>query len=152
MSLTSYYLFSVTTGIVADVSVNCDNALHIGQCSMKKIIGKAYSELTPHRKEKVKSLAAMYNTIIINGEDTVINPSLLFSRITCILNTSTEMETFLQYELAPQPPSLFLDGQIRKTENSALGKTMMSLIDCHNTLPDDAIFVIDGGHLLHDVV
>ena len=29
---------------------------------------------------------------------------------------------------------------------------MMSLIDCQNTLPDDAIFVIDGGYLLHDVV
>ena len=54
------------------------------------------------------------------------------------------METFMQYELAPQPPSLFLDGQIRKTEKRALGKMMKSLIDYQNTIPDDAIFVIDG--------
>ena len=107
------------TGIVADVSVNCNNALQIGQCSIKKMIGKAYSELTLHRKDKVKLLAAMNK---INEEDTVINPSLLFNRITFILNTSTEMETFLKYELAPQPPSLFLDGQIRKTEKVCSGE------------------------------
>ena len=29
---------------------------------------------------------------------------------------------------------------------------MKSLIDCENTIPDDAIFVIDGGYLLHAVV
>ena len=67
-------LFSAATGIVEDVSVHCDNAIQIGQCSMKKLIGKTYSELTLHRKDKVKSLAAMNNTIQINGEDTVINP------------------------------------------------------------------------------
>ena len=142
-------LLSVATGIVADVSVNCDYALQIGKCSLKKMIGKTYSESTLHRKDKVKALAAMNNTIYINGEDTVINPSLPFIRITCILNTSTEMETFLQYELAPQLPSLFLDGQIRKTEKSALEEMMKPLIDCQNTIPDDVIFVIDGGYLLH---
>ena len=29
---------------------------------------------------------------------------------------------------------------------------MKSLIDCHNTIPDDAIFVMDGGYILHAVV
>ena len=29
---------------------------------------------------------------------------------------------------------------------------MKFLIDCQNTIPDDAIFVIDGGYLLHAVV
>ena len=29
---------------------------------------------------------------------------------------------------------------------------MKSLIDCQNTIPDDANFVIDGGYLLHAVV
>ena len=115
-------LFSDATGIVADVFVNCDNALQIGQCSMKKMIGNAYSELTLHRTDKVKLFAAMNNTIKINGEDTVINPSLLFIRITCILNTSTEMETFLQYELAQQPPSLFLDGKYGKQKRVLWGK------------------------------
>ena len=81
---------------------------------MKKMIRKTYSELTLRRKDKVKSLAAMNNTIKIHGKDTVINPSSMFNSITCILNTSTEMETFLQYELAPQPPSLSVHEQHNK--------------------------------------
>ena len=32
------------------------------------------------------------------------------------------------------------------------GKTMKSLINCRNTIPDDAIFAIEGGYLLHAVV
>ena len=48
--------------------------------------------------------------------------------------------------------SLFLHGQIRKTEKSAMGGMIKSLIDCQNTIPDDAIFVIDGGYLLHAVI
>ena len=101
-------LFSLATGIMADRSGNCDD-------SMTKLTGKTYSEVTLRRKDKVKSLVAMKNTIKVRGVDTVINPSLMFIRITCILNTSTEMETFLQYELASQPPSLFVHGQMRKT-------------------------------------
>ncbi len=62
---------------------------------------KAYSEVTIHRKDKVKSLAAMRNTIKVRRLDTFINPSLMFNIMICLLNTSTEMETFLHYELAP---------------------------------------------------
>ena len=58
----------------------------------------------------------------------------------------------LQYELAPQPPSLFVDGQMRKTDKIALGKDMKSTIDAETAIPKYAIFVIDGGFLLHAVV
>ena len=104
------------------------------------------------RQDKVKSLAAMKNTIKVCGVDTVINPSLMFNRITCILNTSTEMETFLQYELAPLHPSLLVHGQIRKTAKSALGAMLKSMVDCHSTILDDAVYVVDGGYLIHVVV
>ena len=145
-------LFSLATGIVADGSVNCDDALHIGQCSMKKMTGKAFSEVTLRRKDRVKSLAAMRNTVKVRGVNTVINPSLMFNRITCVLNTSEEMETFLRYELATQPPSLFADGQMRKTAKSSLGNMLKSMSVCHTTVPDDSVYVIDGGYLLHAVV
>ncbi len=100
----------------------------------------------------MKSLASMKNTINVRGEDVVVNPSLLFNRITCILNTSSELDTFLRYKLAPQPPSLFVDGQMRKTAKGSLGTVMKSLVSGHTTIPDDATFVLDGGHLLHSVV
>ena len=46
-----------------------------------------------------------------------MNPSLLFNRITSVLN-STEMEAFLAHQLAPQLPSLFEGGQMRKPPKS----------------------------------
>ena len=145
-------LVSIATGIVADSSVNCDSAIQVGETAMKRMTGKTYAEVKLHRKDKVKSLGAMKNIIKVRGEEVVVNPSILFSRITCILNTSSELETFLQYELAPQPPSLFVDGQMRKTTKSALGKMLKSLVSSQNTLPTNAHFVIDGGHLLQSVV
>lgn len=76
----------------------------------------------------------------------------MFSRFTCILSTCTEMETFLEYELAPQLPSFILDGQIRKTTKSALGSMLKSLINYQTTIANEAVFVINGGYFLHTVV
>ena len=99
----------ISTGIVADSSVNCDDAVQVGQTAIAKMMGKTYAKLTIRRKDKVKSFGAMKNTVRVRGEDVVVNPSLLFNRITCILNTTSELDVFLQYELAPQPPALFVD-------------------------------------------
>ena len=145
-------LVNIATGIVADSSVNCDNAVQIGQSAMIKMTGKTYVNITLHRKEKVKPFSAMKNTINVRGEKVVVNPSILFNRITCILSTSSELDTFLQYELALQPPSLFLDGQLRKTTKSVLGTMIKSLVSSLNTIPDYSKFVLDGGHLLYSVI
>ena len=104
--------------------------------------------MTLHRKDKVKSLAAMRNTIKVRRLDTFINPSLMFNIGICLLNTSTEMETFLHYELAPQP--LFVDDQMRKTTKIAIGNMLKSMAVCHSTVPDESGYVIDGGCLLHN--
>ena len=78
--------------------------------------------------------------------------TLLFNRITCVLKSSTDVEQFLTYELAPQTPSLFLDGAIRKPINSALGNLLKLFVPIQTHLPNTAHFVIDGGHLLQTVV
>ena len=56
-------LCSIASGIVADESVNCDNALELGKSSMEKMIGKHYFDATLRQKEKVKAIAAMKNII-----------------------------------------------------------------------------------------
>ena len=61
------------------------------------------------------------------------------------------MEQFLTYELAPQPPSLFLDSAMRKPTKSALGNLLKSFVSIQTNLPNTAL-VIDGGHLLQTVV
>ena len=76
----------------------------------------------------------------------------MFNRITCLLSNATDIEEFLTYELAPQPPSLFKDGVMRKPTKSSLGNILKSYTEPHANIPGNAVFVVDGGHLLHTVV
>ena len=73
--------------------------------------GKKFKNAAPLRNDKVTRMGSKGKMVNVRGQQVEVNPSLLFNRITCVLNSSTEMEAFLAYELAPQPPSLFEDGQ-----------------------------------------
>ena len=61
------------------------------------------------------------------------------------------MEQYLCYELAQQPPSLFDKGTMRKTNKNVLGTHLKSKVVPHPETPQNAVFVIDGGHLLQTV-
>ena len=61
------------------------------------------------------------------------------------------MGSFFAYELAPQPPSLFHGGVMRKPTKSSLGLLLKSLTQQTN-LPENGLSVLDGGHLLQSVV
>ena len=69
-----------------------------------------------------------------------------------VIRNSSDMEEFFRYELAPQPPSLFHDGVMRKTQKSALGDLLKGFVDHYSTIPENSIYVIDGGYLLHKVI
>ena len=69
-----------------------------------------------------------------------------------ILRDSSEMEVYLSYELAPQPPSLFQDGLMRKSPKSALGQLLRSKAPLESRFPDDAMYIVDGGYLLRVVI
>ena len=144
-------LVSIATCVVADPSANCDNAVQIGQSAAAKLTGKAFTEITLHRSDKVKTISDK-NSVSIREKNTVVNPTLFFSRITCVLKSSTDMKHLLTYELAPQTPSLFVYGAIRKPTKSALGNLLKSFVPIQTYLPNTAHFVIDGGHLLQTVV
>ena len=76
---------NIANGTIAAATVNCDDAVNIGSIALKKMIGKCYSELSLSKNDKVKSLAATNNTIEMHGREVVINPYLLFNRISCVL-------------------------------------------------------------------
>ena len=142
-------LVSISTGVVADKSINADDALQIGQTAASKITGKQFTEITLHRSDKVKTMG---DKIRIRGQTIAMNPTLFFNRITCVLKTSSDMEQFLSYELSHHPPSLFQDGAMRKPTKSALGTILKSFAPVQKTIPADCQYVIDGGHLLQSVV
>ena len=119
-------LVSLSTGIVADPSVNCDKAVEIGLAAASEMNGRKFTDIKLHRNDKVKTIGAKSETVKIRGQSTEVNSTLLFNRITCVLNNGTEMESFFAYELAPQPPSLFKGGVMRKPTKSSLGLLLKS--------------------------
>ena len=144
-------LVDISTGIVADKSVNCDAAYDIGLVAASAMVGKNFTDVKPSRKDRVTTITGARSTVKVRGVDAEVNPTLLFMIITCIINSTTEMEDYMSYELAKHPPSLFDKGVIRRTAKSVLGTLLKSKVDVHPRLPEQCKCVLDGGHLLHVV-
>ena len=128
-----------------------DNAVQIAQAAASKITGKQFTEITLHHSDKVKTMGDK-KSINVRGQNIVVNPTLFFNNITCVPKTSSDMEQFKSYELAPQPPSLFHDGVMQKPTKSALGTLLKSFAPVQANIPNNCHFVIDGCHLLQSVV
>ena len=111
---TKYTLVTIATGIVANETINCEEAAHHGSIAMQHTVGKAFVGIKLRRNDKVKSIAAMTNTVMIRNEEVTVNQLQWFSRIACIINSSSELSIFLKYELAPRAPSLFDDVSTRR--------------------------------------
>ena len=115
---------SLSTGIVAGASVNCDNVVEIvSLLAASKMYGKNFTDIKLSRKDKMVTLAANNKTVKIRRQNTEVNPTLLFNRLTCVVNSSSDMEGYLAFELIHQ-----------------------------SNVPENSLFVLDGGHLLQTVV
>ena len=145
-------LVSVATGTVADETVNCDNAYTIGLQAAATVVDKSYTDIKLSRKDRVISISGSKDKVTVRGQEAVINPTLLFMRISCTMKDPSEMEQYMDYELSASPPSLFDSGGMRKTEKSVLGAVLKSSTGHFSEPPENAKFVIDGGHLLYVVV
>ncbi|ELU12774.1 hypothetical protein CAPTEDRAFT_192602 [Capitella teleta] len=143
---------AISTGLVADSSANCDRSLEIGMAAASALDNQLYSEIKLRRTDRVKSIGSSTNTVKIRGQSTVVNPMLLFNRITCVMQSSSDMEVYLAYELAPQPTALFTDGVIRKTNKSIFGQLLKSQTEAIDHYPVNSTFTVDGGYLLHVVL
>ena len=110
--------------------------------------GKKFRDIKLRRKDKVVTIGAIsiYKTVQVRGQQVEVNPTLLFNRITCVLNNSSDMESFLTFKLAPQPPALFQDGVMRKAAKSSLDLLLRSFTQ-QTKLSENSLYVLDGGHL-----
>jgi len=99
-------LVAISSGLVVDSSVNCDQAKEIGETAANAITRRVFSEVKLKRSDRVTTLNGA-NTIKVHGQTAPVNPTLLFNRITCVLKNSTEMEEYLLCELSLQPLALF---------------------------------------------
>ena len=115
------------------------------------MVGKNFTDLKLCRKDRVTTITGARSTVKVRGVDAEVNPTLLFMRITCIINSTIETEDYMGYERAKHPASLFDKGVIHRTTKRALGTLLKSTVDVHARLPQHCKCVSDGGHLLHVV-
>lgn len=146
-------LVSIFTGVEADSSINCDNAVTIGSEQHTQMMGQNYADLKLQKKKRVQPLSAMRATVKVRNEPLVVNEQQMLNRILAVLQTSNDLRDFVQYEFVNFAPALFDAVSMRKTAKSALNRILdvnSHLVDSHVLGP--APVVIDGGHFLHAVV
>ena len=87
----------------------------------------------------------------MRGEKVEINSFILFLRTTAVIEDKSEMEEHLKYEFSNFAPALFDGGLMRQTTKNSLAKLLKSRVGVHSSIPDQSLFVLDGGNLLHMV-
>ncbi|XP_031784033.1 uncharacterized protein LOC116417072 [Nasonia vitripennis] len=143
-------IMSIFSGIVGNDSINCHKAYEIGMKSIKSIIDKDFESVKFTRKNKGLSLQTVQSSVKVNKETIPIDPLLLFQRLCVNIDSKSDMEKYVKFELAPFPLSLFTENGFRKNVKSQ----MFDFFTRIEALPSstNVVYVIDGGFLLHKVV
>ena len=115
--------------------------MKIGLAAASKIAGKSFTDVILHHKDKVRHRVTNQILSLSGEKNTVINPNLFFNRIICVLKSSSDLEEFMSFELAPQPSSLFHDGVMRKPNKSAPSALLKSFVSTYPHMPDKCQYV-----------
>ena len=115
-------LQSLTTGLIFDA--NCDDFEFIGSQIRKKLNRSTISEATIKRSDHITNLKLPEKPLNIGSEKIVIDPAILFFRLTLIPEQQDNIQQCFQYELTPAPTSLFKDNFMRKPRKPALRKAL----------------------------
>ncbi|KAG0721612.1 hypothetical protein GWK47_046129 [Chionoecetes opilio] len=144
-------LVCVASGVVAGKCVNADQAFDIGVKAASVMTGETYADVKLKRKDRVTSISSDKNQVTVRGVEVKVNRIVLFTRVTCVIRESSEMEEYLLHKFAKQPPSLFDKGTMRKNTKSVLASVLKSKVNVHLELTDNARFVLNEGHLLQSL-
>ena len=83
-----------------------------------------------------------------NFYTTHIDPLILFTRLTAILQCEIGSVVNFDYEITAEPASLFKEGITRKPQKAVLRNLLLDkVIPCRDIIPNWC--VVDGGALLH---
>ena len=124
-------LHSLSTGLTSTIgkdAVNCEESEKLGEEIHKKLDGETMATATIKRKDQFKSLESLINTVKIGDSSEIINPTILFTRLTAMAQREEDVEKYFNYEMSPFPPSLFKDGLMRKPDKP-LRKAIMKVND-----------------------
>ena len=99
-------LRSLSSGVVADKSVDADRAESLGQAILQSMYGKSVAEYTFRKKDQVTTLASS-TYITVEGERLEIDPKQLFQRLVVAGKETVDTQILFTYELSSYPTSLF---------------------------------------------
>ncbi|KAJ8686053.1 hypothetical protein QAD02_021846 [Eretmocerus hayati] len=141
---------SISTGLRGDERVNCHQVIAVGSELLSGTYGKQFGDIKLQRKTRVISLACAQSSISVQNDSVRIDPTLLFQRLSLLVENKDDMREYLKLELAPYPKSLFDQDGMTKTTKSKFMDNFTPLSGKPN-IPG-LKYVIDGGFLLHRVV
>ena len=146
----SQELRSLSSGVIADNSVNADRAEAVGQTIVKSMHGKSVAEYKFSKKDQVTALAAT-TYLTVEGEQLEIDPKQLFQRLLVAGAGTVDIVTLSTYELSSYPAVLFDSNLLMRLPDkaslqSSLVKKVPSCIV--SQCPEDVVYVLDGGALL----
>ncbi len=146
-------LHSLSSGIVAEKSVNVDSAKSIGAKIVRSMEGMSVSQFKFKKKEQVVTLASSVY-VSVDGEKVEMDPKHLYQRLLVAGIGTVDVQTLFQYELSSYPTSLF-DQKLfmRQADKSDLLNGLIKRAPASITeeIPSNVVFVVDGGAFLQQL-
>jgi hypothetical protein len=150
---TTKNLVSLSTGLVAEESVNASDAKNVGEKILASMVGKSVAEYKFSQKNQIKTLASALYVKVSTGEKIEMDPQRLYQRLVVMGINDIPINDLFQYELCSYPPSLFdTCMQMRTGDKAEIKHHLLKLVPASIVLSMDAMglqFVVDGGGLLH---
>ncbi|MES9879832.1 MAG: hypothetical protein ABW185_03025 [Sedimenticola sp.] len=141
--LESKPLRNIVTGVIADCSVNADNAKAVGSNIVDSLVGKNVVDHSFRRKDQVVTMDN--NAVEIRDEVVNIDPQRLVAAGTL----NNELKELFQHELCSYPAALFeARGVMRLANKSALADAVWALLPAHVTITpssNNLQYILDGG-------
>ena len=139
-------LKSLSTGIIGSEKVTCDSADNIGAEIHKKLDNMAMKDAKIKKSDMLVGLASKVNEVNVQSKNVMINPTVLFTRLSALAGREENIEKYFDFELTTYPMSLFKDGMMRKPDKASLRNHLLT--EQVNKQPC-GVRVVDGGFLLH---
>ena len=115
-------------------SVNCEDAEELG-LKIQKELDVLLGAATIKRKNQIKPLASLLNTVKVDEVQVYVSTTVLFTRLAAIAKREENEEKYFDYELTTEPMSLFKNNLMRSPDKPSLRKVLLK--------DDDAISMND---------
>ena len=121
-------LHSLSTGVISMTSkdsVNCEEAEELGLKIQTELDNISLSSATIKRKNQIKPLSSLLNTIKIDDAKVYISTTVLFTRLAAVAKREENEEKYFDYELTTEPMSLFKNSLMRSPDKPSLRKALL---------------------------